>query len=112
MSVTQIQIGGDKPAPQPDPLGRGRIGYFPGISEAEAWERGRAVWKLNPQVVLTKDELQVVNTSGLVLAVGEITGITKAGDRYIIEGNLLQGDARVGQQTTTPHPSQNPVYYP
>jgi hypothetical protein len=46
-----------------------------------------------------------------VLAVATITGITKCGDRFALEGDLLAGDARVGKPTPTPHMSRNPVGY-
>jgi hypothetical protein len=46
-----------------------------------------------------------------VLAVATITGISKHGDRYALEGELLRGDTRVGKPTTTPHRSRNSVAY-
>src|SRR5690242_16536041 len=30
-----------------DPLGRRHIGYFPQMTETEAWEAGRGVWKMS-----------------------------------------------------------------
>lgn len=53
---------------------------------------------------LAEDQVQIVDTQGLILAVARIEGITKCGE-------LLLGDSRVGQATTTPHPSRNPVAY-
>ncbi len=67
---------------------------------------------LKVQRVLEQDEVQVINLDGIVLAVAEITGISKHADRQAIQGQLLGGDPRVGQPTMTPHPSRNSVYYP
>jgi len=110
--MLQIQLGADRSVdPHKDWLDRSRIGSRPGISEPDAWLAGRGVWKFNADRALAEDEAQVVDTQGLVLAVATITGITKCGDRYALEGNLLVGDPRVGQPTPTAHPSRNPVAY-
>lgn len=45
LTAVRFKLAVDQPAPQPDPLGRERIGYRPGLSTAELWERGRGVWK-------------------------------------------------------------------
>ncbi|MBY8844614.1 hypothetical protein [Streptomyces sp. SP2-10] len=74
------------------------------MTEDEAWQAGRGIWKFNADRALAQDEVQIVNTEGLVLAVATITGISKHGDRYALEGELLRGDARVGKPTTTPPP--------
>lgn len=58
------------------------------------------------------EEIQIINLDGIVMAVAEITGISKHEDRQAIQGRLLRGDPRVGQPTTTPHPSRNSVHYP
>jgi hypothetical protein len=81
------------------------------MSEHEAWAAGRGVWKFNADRALQQEEVHVVDLAGTVLAVAEITGITKCGDRYALEGGLLLGDSRVGQPTATPHPSRNSVAY-
>lgn len=110
--MLQIQIGRRKDAIAGDELGRSFIGWFPGISEAEAWGASRGTWKFKADRALEEDEAQIVNTQGTVLAVARITGISKCdGGRYALEGELLAGDPRVGQPTPTPHPSRNPVAY-
>lgn len=45
LRAVRIKLGPDQPAPQPDPLGRDRIGYLQGLDPFELWERGRGVWK-------------------------------------------------------------------
>lgn len=37
--------------------------------------------------------------------------LSKFGKRRAIEGDLVSGHQRVGEQTSTPHPSRNPVAY-
>lgn len=109
--MLQIQLGPERPAPVGDWLDRSRIGSWPGMSEHDAWEAGRGVWVFNTDRALKQDEVQIVDLAGTVLAVARITGITKCGERYALEGELLLGDDRVGQPTATPHPSRNSVAY-
>ncbi|MFD6225987.1 hypothetical protein ACFWFZ_03780 [Streptomyces sp. NPDC060232] len=73
------------------------------MTEAEAWEASRGIWKFNADRALAQDEVQIVNTEGTVLALARITGISKHGDRYALEGEVLRGDSRVGQPTPWPH---------
>jgi len=110
--VLQIQIGPRRDLDAGDELGRPFIGWSAGMTEAEAWQVSRGVWKFKTDRALDESEAQIVNTEGTVLAVARITGITKcAGGRYALEGDLLAGDPRVGKPTATPHPSRNPVAY-
>ncbi|MYV96481.1 hypothetical protein [Streptomyces sp. SID1034] len=109
--MLQIQIGPEREAGPDDMLERMTIGWRPGMSEDEAWEAGRGIWKFNADRALSQDEVQIINTSGTVLAVAMITGISKHGDRYALQGELLRGDDRVGRATKSPHLSRNPVTY-
>ncbi|MGW6309104.1 hypothetical protein [Streptomyces niveus] len=109
--MLQIQIGPEREAGPDDGLGRSTIGWRPGMSEDEAWEAGRGIWKFNADRALSQDEAQIINTEGIVLAVAKITGISKSGDRYALLGELLHGDDRVGRATRSPHLSRNPVTY-
>ncbi|MFD7750138.1 hypothetical protein ACFV29_45260 [Streptomyces sp. NPDC059690] len=109
--MLQIQIGPEREADPDDRLGRSTIGWRPGMSEDEVWETGRGIWKFNADRALSQDEVQIINTEGTVLAVAKITGISKHGDRYALEGELQRGDDRVGRATQVPHLSRNPVTY-
>lgn len=109
--MLQIQLASERPALSDDWLGRATIGFRPGMTEQEAWEAGRGVWKLRLDRALAQDEAQVIDTAGVVLAVAEITGVTKCGDRFALEGRLRVGDDRVGKSTATPHPSRNSIAY-
>jgi hypothetical protein len=110
--MLQIRLGTDRVVdPATDPLGRSRIGWRPGMSEQEAWEAGRGVWKLKTDRALEQDEVQVIALDGTVLAVATVTGISKHGDRYALQGTLRCGDSRIGHTTSTPHRSRNSVAY-
>ncbi|MCZ4120286.1 hypothetical protein [Streptomyces sp. H39-S7] len=110
MEVLQILLGPER-AVEGDPLGRSALGWRTGMTEAEAWEAGRGVWKFKTDRALAQEVAQVVNAQGTVLAVATITGISKHGDRFALEGRLLVGDARVGRPTATPHRSRNSIAY-
>lgn len=112
--MLQIQLGQCREVdPGDDPLGRSTIGSWPEMTEQEAWEAGRGVWKFNADRALQQDEAQIVDLAGTVLAVAEVTGITtfKDTDRYALTGNLRSGDPRVGRSTEHPHRSRNSVAY-
>lgn len=109
--MLQIQLGPERPAAPDDSLRRSTIGWRPGMTEDEAWEAGRGIWKFNADRALAQDEVQIVNTEGVVLAVAAITGISKHHGRYALEGELRRGDGRVGKFTATPHRSRNSVAY-
>ncbi|MFF9348765.1 hypothetical protein [Streptomyces sp. NPDC014734] len=109
--MLQIQIGAERAAGVGDSLARTVLGWRAGMSEDEAWEAGRGLWKFNADRALSESEAQIINTSGTVLAVARITGISKHGDRYALEGEILRDDPRVGRPTPSPHLSRNPVTY-
>lgn len=110
--MLQIRLGPAQPTnPATDPLGRSHIGSYPGISEREAWIAGRGVWKLRVARALAEDEVQIIDADGVVLAVAEITGLKKCGSRQAVDGQLLEGDPRVGRPTPFPAASRNPVSY-
>lgn len=112
--MLQIRLGQAREIePSDDPMGRSMVGSWPGMTEQEAWEAGRGIWKFNADRALQEDEVQIINLDGIVLAVAEITGITtfKDTDRYALAGHLLVGEQRVGQPTVHPHPSRNSLAY-
>lgn len=111
MHMIQIRLSARRPALVGDPLGRSTVGGDEAMSEAAAWLAGRGVWRLDAERVLAEEEVQVISSCGQVLAVARITGVSKFGKRRAIEGDLVSGHQRVGEQTSTPHPSRNPVAY-
>ncbi|MGQ4619705.1 hypothetical protein [Nocardia sp. R7R-8] len=91
------------------------IGYFPRMTEQEAWTAGRGVWKANKER-LSREKFALIIGDGQVCAVGEITGITDHGDRIAVEGEVLpEGhpvrDAWIGRPDPVVNNSQNPVGY-
>ncbi|MEU9759146.1 hypothetical protein [Streptomyces sp. NPDC047985] len=109
--MLQIRIGAERAAEAGDGLARTALGWRPGMSEDEAWEAGRGVWKFNADRALSQSEAQIINPAGTVLVVARITGISKHDGRYALEGEILRGDPRVGRPTPSPHLSRNPVTY-
>ncbi len=98
-----------------DPLNRSSIGFFPRMTEVEAWEAGRGVWKMSTDKA-ARQKFALIVAEGQVRAVGEITGVTVHGDRIALEGHpLAKGhpvhDAYLGQPDPLTTGSQNPVGY-
>lgn len=102
-----------------DPLGRAYIGYFPRMTEAEAWEAGRGVWKVDVDKV-HRQRFAVIVGEKLIRAVAEITGATSydtaTGPRVALEGELLpEGhpvrEAYLGKSDPIVNGSQNPIGY-
>ena len=100
---------------QDDPLERSYVGYFPRMTEAEAWEAGRGVWRMNTEKA-ARQRFAVIVGEGRVRAVGEITGVTVHGDRVALDGAVLGAghpvhDAWIDQPDPVVNGSQNPVGY-
>jgi hypothetical protein len=102
-----------------DPLGRGHVGYFPRMTESEAWEAGRGVWKASVEKI-GRQRFALVVGEGVVRVVAEITGHTEhetaTGTRIALTGALLpEGhpvrDAYLGRPDPITTGSQNPVGY-
>ncbi|MCA0252614.1 MAG: hypothetical protein LCH76_10070 [Actinobacteria bacterium] len=110
VQIVRIKLGDDRPAPQPDPLGRDRVGYVDGLTTSELWERGRGVWKARLATVAEAD-LAVLVARGTVQLVGTIDGVTFHGDRVAIEGRPLPQHPLTGQPDPLPNRSQNPIAY-
>ena len=109
--MIQIRLGKQREIDaSTDPLGRSRVGYWPGMTTAEAWEVGRGVWKLKATRVLEEDEVLVLSPEGLVLAAAEITGVSKHDDRQSIQGTLLPNHHLLGQCIEVSE-SRNPIRY-
>jgi hypothetical protein len=100
---------------QDDPLGRSFIGYFPRMTESEAWQAGRGVWRMSAEKA-SRQRFALIVGEGLVRAVGEVTGWTVHGDRIALEGEVLtEGhpvrEAYLGKPDPVDTGSQNPVGY-
>ncbi|MDR7184576.1 hypothetical protein J2X85_001599 [Microbacterium trichothecenolyticum] len=110
LQVVRIKIGDDRPAPQPDPLGRARLGYAADLSTAELWERGRGVWKAKLPSVAESD-LVLFASNGIVVLVGSIDGVTFVGDRVAITGRPDPTHPLIGAVDPLENASRNPIAY-
>lgn len=118
MALT-LRIGSYKTLDSPDSLGRGWTGWFPRMTEAEAYEAGRGAWKLGPRA---DDETFALIVKGngdrTVLAAIEIDSITAVdsdGRRNLMGRLLAEGhpvrDAYLGRRDPLDNESRNPVGY-
>ena len=114
----RLKLGSYEPV-QSDPLERSHVGYFPRMTEQEAWEAGRGVWKMNADKA-SRQRFALITSEGLVRAVGEVNSVsvhtTVSGDRVALEGHaLVEGhpvrDAYIAQPDPVVNGSQNPVGY-
>jgi len=98
-----------------DWLGRDYIGCFPRMTETEAWEAGRGVWKMN-RARAAAERFALITGMGKVLAVAEIGGVTQHGDRIALDGRPLPAghpvyDAYIGRPDPLANQSQNSITY-
>jgi hypothetical protein len=108
--AVRVRLGRDIPAVANDALGRERVGFQEGLSTHEVWLRGRGVWKMQPDRVLTS-QLLIIANGGVVRMVGSIDGVTIHGDRVAIIGRPLPKHPLIGQPDPLDNTSQNPVAY-
>jgi hypothetical protein len=108
--AVRVRLGQDIPAVVNDALGRERVGLREGLSTHEIWLRGRGVWRMQPDRVLTS-QLLIIAHAGMVAMVGTIDGVTIHGDRVAIIGRPLPNHPLIGQPDPLDNASQNPVAY-
>ena len=108
--AVRVRLGPDIPAVANDALGRERVGFRERLSNHEIWLRGRGVWRMQPDRVLTS-QLLIIANDGMVRMVGTIDGVTIHGDRVAIIGRPLPHHPLVGQPDPLDNTSQNPVAY-
>lgn len=110
MQLVRIRLGSERPAPQPDPLGRSVTGYADELSPAELWHRGRGVWKAK-LATLAECELAVLVVDDVVRLAGTVDGVRFHGDRVAIDGVPLPDHPLVGRPDPLPNNSRNPLAY-
>jgi hypothetical protein len=108
--AVRVRLGPDIPAVANDALGRERVGFRDRLSNHEVWLRGRGVWRMQPDRVLTS-QLLIIANSGIVRMVGTIDGVTIHGDRVAIIGRPLPHHPLIGKPDPLDNASQNPVAY-
>lgn len=114
--AVRLKLGSYQPI-EDDPLGRPYVGWFPRMTEQEAWEAGRGVWRMSRDRV-TRNRFALIVAEGRVRVVAEITGITEHGDRHALQGRVLpDGHPLRAAYLDAPDPvetspaNQNPVGY-
>jgi len=110
LNVVRVRLGADHPAVVNDALGRERVGFREGASANELWQRGRGVWRMQPDRVIAS-QLLLVAHAGIIRLVGTIDGVTIHGDRLAIIGSPLPDHPLIGQADPLDNASQNPVAY-
>jgi hypothetical protein len=109
--MLQIKLGEYRTVdPALDPLGRVAVGALPHMSEKDAWEAGRGCWVMKASRAIEEDEVRIVNSAGIILAVAKMRGLIKHGNRLEVVGDLLEGDPRVGMSVQL-NRAQNPISY-
>jgi hypothetical protein len=108
--AVRVRLGPDIPAVANDALGRERVGFRERLSTHEVWLRGRGVWRMQPDRVITS-QLLIIASSGFVRMVGTIDGVTIHGDRVAIIGRPLPHHPLIGKPDPLDNASQNPVAY-
>lgn len=114
-----LRLGNYKTLDAPDALGRDWVGWFPRMTEDEAYEAGRGAWKLGPRADEEAFAFIVAGTGDrTVLTTIEIDALTPAdeeGRRSIIGRVLEPGhpvrEAYLGQPDPLHNTSRNPVGY-
>jgi len=107
--VVRIKIAAEQPARREDDP-RLKIGWREGLDQKTVWDRGREAWKLKADKVLSCERALIAH-GGIIRAVGTVEGVTKLGDRLIIEGEVIEDHPLVGQPDPLHNTSQNPVTY-
>ena len=85
--AARLRLGNYETA-QGDPLGRAYTGYFPRMTEQEAWEAGRGVWRMSADKA-SRQKFALIVGEGLVRAAGQIAGFRVHGDRIELLGDVL-----------------------
>ena len=110
LNVVRVRVSADHSAVVNDAVGRERVGFREGASANELWQRGRGVWRMQPDRVIAS-QLLLIAHAGIVRLVGTIDGVTIHGDRLAIIGSPMGDHPLVGQPDPLDNASQNPVAY-
>lgn len=109
-AAMRVKIGPPQIATADDGLGRSEIGYRPGLSPQETWDRGRGLWKLNADKAMQSDILLIAH-EGVTVMVGAITGLQRVGNRLAVTGYPLPHHPLVNRPDPLHNTSRNPVTY-
>ena len=110
LNVVRVKLGADREAPQPDPLGRARVGYLQGVPAPDLWERGRGTWRARLEKV-AEAQLLLIAFGGTVVMVGAVDGVTFHDGRVAVTGFPDPNHPLIGQPDPLDNASANPVAY-
>ncbi|MBB4932860.1 hypothetical protein F4561_003680 [Lipingzhangella halophila] len=111
----RFKIESYRPTPD-DPIGRTGVGYFPRMTEAEAWEAGSGTWKVD-RAKADREQFALVVGADRVLAITRLSATYATGDaRIAFEGELLTAghplyERYIGQPDPLANGSRNPIAY-
>lgn len=106
-----LRMGNEQPVPADNPWEPDVVGYAPGLSEQECWQRTRGTYRFDVKRVAKEDVAVVITADRVVRAVADITGITPYGDKWALEGTVQLGHPLVGRPAPAWHGGQNGVGY-
>ena len=92
-----------------DYVGGSPLGYEPGLSVSELWERGRGPWRFDPVRALRCELLLITNPEDTVVAVGTVDKIGLEGDKIFVDGVPFSHHPLIGQRDPLANGSFNPV---
>ncbi|AWK76987.1 hypothetical protein CBI38_36910 (plasmid) [Rhodococcus oxybenzonivorans] len=105
LAALRVTLPTVSPAEPDDPLGRTHVGYAPGLTSQELWERGRGIWKFRADHVAASKIMLLVHDKTVVL-VASITGLTLHRGGLAILGEPLTDHPLIGRPDPlhTPNP--------
>jgi hypothetical protein len=113
--MLHLKNGPARPVPPGDPMGRDWVGWAPGQTPQQIYERNRGVWKLSARADRERYTVFSSTVTGKVVAVVENERIEDAGNgKRMVRGRVLGPgdpvhDALIGQPM--PDRFRNPVTY-
>lgn len=106
-----IRLGAPRKAPVDDPFGRLELGFRENLSESDYWSRAQGPWRLDERRALSESYVVVVDGESTILAVAQITGITKHGSLRALSGAVISGHPLVGRKCPFKSSSRNSIAY-
>ncbi len=113
--MIHIKLGRRVEARADDPLGRGHIGWEPGMTDQQTYEAGRGAWVLGAKA--DRERYMLITADGVVRQAIEIHRLVQVtGSRRAVEGAVLPAghpvhDTYVGKPSPVPASVRNPVTY-
>ncbi|MFE5707201.1 hypothetical protein [Rhodococcus koreensis] len=98
---------GDRREMRDHPLGTTEAGFRAGLTQQEAFTRGRGPFSGDAESVFSERELFVTAPDDEVLAVATITGVREYDGELLVDGDLVVDHERVGTRLLIRTPAEN-----